>query len=121
MVPRRRVPPAGVALPPAGWSDAKWTWPAFLELTQAHHRPGRGSDFGYDGQQNWWYAQPWVWSNGGNILNADNTAGAFDRPEAQEGFQWTSTSSTAKGHAHGADLNERRARRPMFYAGRLAW
>src|SRR5262249_45773522 len=79
----------GATPPPADWNDARWTWQAFLETMQ---KVTTGADadrtFGYDGQQNWWYAQPWVWSNGGDILNADSTAAVLDRPEAQEGFQW---------------------------------
>jgi multiple sugar transport system substrate-binding protein len=112
----------GVAPPPASWSDPKWSWPAFLQLTQAL-TGGQGGErtFGYDGQQNWWYAQPWVWSNGGDILNADNTAAVLDRPEAQEGFQWNvDLVQRHRVMPTSADLTELGGRRPAFYAGRLA-
>ena len=72
-------------------------------------------------QQNWWYTQPWVWSNGGNILNADHTAAVLDRPEAQEGWQWmVDLVSRYKVMPSAADLKAGGSRRPMFYAGRLA-
>jgi len=111
-----------VATPPADWNDLKWTWQAFLETMQKVST-GEGADrvYGYDGQQNWWYAQPWVWSNGGNILNADNTAAVLDRPEAQEGWQWmVDLVSRYKVMPSAADLKAGGSRRPMFYAGRLA-
>ncbi|MGH2356335.1 MAG: ABC transporter substrate-binding protein [Chloroflexota bacterium] len=111
----------GVAPPPAKWNDPKWTWQAFLAVTQ-QLTTGSGADrvFGYEGQQNWWYAQPWVWSNGGNILNADHTAAVLDRPEAREGFQWM----VDLVHRHevmptGAELKAIGGRRSGFYAGRF--
>ena len=70
---------AGLPLPEAGW-----TWEDFrqaaITLTK-DDQYGFGLMAGYGGTFEWF---PWIWQNGGEILNADNTQAAFTNPEGLE-------------------------------------
>jgi multiple sugar transport system substrate-binding protein len=70
---------AGLPLPEAGW-----TWDDFrqsaITLTK-DNQYGFGFMAGYGGTFEWF---PWIWQNGGEILNEENTQAAFTNPEGLE-------------------------------------
>jgi multiple sugar transport system substrate-binding protein len=67
---------AGVPEPPHKWDDAGWTWDTLLEtsrkLTKVAPNPSY-SQFGYDNGDSWWFVQPFIWTNGGDILSDDDS------------------------------------------------
>lgn len=78
---------AGVDLPPEEWNADGWTWAEFLEkaqaLTQGTDRYGVQSDNGME-----FYWGNYVWSNGGDVLSADQMHTAIDSPEAIEALKF---------------------------------
>jgi multiple sugar transport system substrate-binding protein len=70
------------------WGDPAWSWDAFVQLCRKL-TTGAGPNAQYAfTQSTWWvYLQPFVWSNGGDFLNKDRTAGAIDQPAAVEALQ----------------------------------
>jgi multiple sugar transport system substrate-binding protein len=78
---------AGVALPPEKWDDPKWTWNEFLEtakaMTKGTERYGVQSSNGTE-----FYWGNFVWSNGGDILNKEQTHTTLDTPEATEALRF---------------------------------
>ena len=78
---------AGVAYPPDKFGQ--WKWQDFLQtaktLTQGS---GMSRVFGWIGEQGWVYFLPWVWSNGGWLLNEKKTECVIDMPETVEALQW---------------------------------
>jgi multiple sugar transport system substrate-binding protein len=75
---------------PATWKDPGWTWDAFLQacqkVTAGQGTPATrwGADLGTV-RRDW---QPWVWSNGGDLFNADGTQVTLDEPAATEAIQY---------------------------------
>ncbi|HEY4688137.1 MAG TPA: sugar ABC transporter substrate-binding protein [Anaerolineae bacterium] len=91
---------AGVPYPPAKAEDA-WTWDEFLaraqQLTTDRNgkHPGQpGFDpedidvYGVSSRFDYWYSYfPFIYSNGGQIVNAEGTRLLLDSPEAVEAIQ----------------------------------
>jgi len=82
-----------------------WTWDDLLnagkQLTKTSN--GRPIQFGV-GQPDW---VSWVWSAGGDILDATNLKCVLDSPEAIAAFQWLQDASTkSKVMPSPADLNQ---------------
>ena len=77
---------AGLAYP-----DQTWTWDDYLaaarRLTAHSDDPDRRR---YGCVIDFWGARiyPWIWANGGQILNEDATRCLLDRPQAQEALQF---------------------------------
>jgi len=73
---------AGLAIPQEGW-----TWEDFVSIATKITDPDEQT-FGYE-NQNWllplW---PWVWQNGGKVLNDDNTRLTIGSPEVIEAFSF---------------------------------
>jgi multiple sugar transport system substrate-binding protein len=80
---------AGVAYPPSAFDDPNWQWDAFLSTAQ-QLTAGEGADrvFGWVGERTWYYLLNWIWSNGGDVLNAEKTECVIDMPETVEALQW---------------------------------
>jgi multiple sugar transport system substrate-binding protein len=76
---------------PTTWKDASWTWDAFLEackkatVSQGTSASRWGAAELSAGRRDW---QPWVWSNGGDLFNADGTQVLLDQPPAMEAIQF---------------------------------
>lgn len=82
---------AGVAEPPHKWDDPRWTWEALLETARRLSKVGAApeqSTFGYDNGDSWWSVQPFIWSNGGELLSKDHTKVQIDTRPVVEAFQW---------------------------------
>ena len=63
---------------------------------------------------------PWVWSNGGDMLDADGKTCLLDKPEAVEAFTWIQDRAVKdKVIPSPAELTEMNAN-DMFTSGRLA-
>ena len=70
-----------------------WAWDDLLlqarALTQGE---GAGASYGFtpiqfkDGSN--WAALPWIWGNGGDMFNEDQTRSVVDQPAAVEALQW---------------------------------
>jgi len=102
---------AGVELP-----TKDWTWQNLLDagkqLTKTSN--GRPLQFGV-GRPDW---LSWVWSNGGDLLDADGLKCVLDTPEAIAAFQWLQDASTrSKVMPSPADLNQQG---DLFTTGREA-
>ncbi|HLF29125.1 MAG TPA: sugar ABC transporter substrate-binding protein [Anaerolineae bacterium] len=91
---------AGVPYPPARAEDA-WTWDEFLAAARqlTVDRNGKHPDEpGFDPDnidvyavssrfESWYYYYPFIYSNGGEIVNADGTRLLLDSPQAVEAIQ----------------------------------
>lgn len=63
---------AGVAPPPSDWKDQSWTWNELVRRAQqVQARLGDGSNWAMGRPQGNW--QMYLWSNGGDSMNADGT------------------------------------------------
>ena len=70
---------------------AAWTWPQFRATVKRltdRQQPEPLFGFGFDVQV--FSTLPWIWANGGAMLNADRSESLVGRPEAQEALQWLS-------------------------------
>lgn len=78
---------AGITVPSKEWGNDQWTWDAFLQLAQKLTKPD-GSQFGYN-QSTWWvYSLPWIWSNGGHVVNKDITKATMTDAPVTDAVQW---------------------------------
>jgi len=113
---------AGVAAPPATWRDGAWTWAAFLDtLRRVTVRQGDtasrwGADLG-TGRRDW---QPWVWNNGGDLVDAAGARVLLAEPPAVEALQFLADLI----HRHRvaptpAELEAQGGRRALFQANTL--
>ena len=77
---------AGVAHP-----HEDWTWDEFLaaarRLTRDNDADGRIDQFGFVISDTVHYGLPWVWANGGEVLNEDKTDCTLCSPESVAGLQ----------------------------------
>ncbi|NPV09681.1 MAG: sugar ABC transporter substrate-binding protein [Anaerolineae bacterium] len=82
---------AGVDLPPTEWDSEAWRYEDFLDTALAlTSGEGTSKIYGYM-QTRWWpYMFPWVWSNGGRVLNEERTQCTLDDELTQEGLQFLS-------------------------------
>src|SRR5260370_18699172 len=77
---------AGVDLPKAGW-----TWDEFREIAKKLTvRDGAGNviQVGYEVPNQFFFVQPWFFSNGTSVLNADWTASNMLDPKVAESLQF---------------------------------
>jgi len=95
----------GVDLPPGKWGDPKWDWNAFLAAAKKlTYGEGAQKVFGYIGNTWWVYMHPWIWSNGGEVVDKDGKL-VFDSPEATEAWQfYADLSNTQKVSPVAADM-----------------
>ncbi|HZQ99596.1 MAG TPA: sugar ABC transporter substrate-binding protein [Chloroflexota bacterium] len=78
----------GVPPPPTKWGDPKWDWNAFVDTAKKlTFGDGPQKVFGFVGNTWWVYMHPWIWSNGGQIVD-DNGKLTIDQPETVEAFQF---------------------------------
>jgi multiple sugar transport system substrate-binding protein len=110
---------AGVDYPPDQFGG--WDWMGFLD-TAIKLTQGEGAEriFGWTGERRWVYFLPWVWSNGGWILNEEKTKCVINMPETVEALQWAADLI----HEHkiqplAAELTQG-GNSAMFYMGRAA-
>jgi multiple sugar transport system substrate-binding protein len=64
----------------------KWTWDDLLNTAKQLTKPGQYGVQVDDGYEFNWLV--FIWSNGGDYLNADHTKTTLERPETLEAFQW---------------------------------
>jgi len=74
----------GIPYPDETWDWDKYLWAA-KKLTKDLDGDGRLDQWGVI-PDTWW--QDYVWQNGGDILNEDNTECILDRPEAYKAIQF---------------------------------
>ncbi len=70
---------------------AAWTWPQFRATVKRltdRQQPEPLFGFGFDVQV--FSTLPWIWANGGAMLNADRSESLVGRLEAREALQWLS-------------------------------
>ncbi len=80
---------AGVKPPPTKWDAPDWSFADFLALAKSlTSGEGATAVFGYM-QTTWWpYMFPWLWSNGGDVLNQERTKCTLGTPESEEALQF---------------------------------
>ena len=124
---KRLFDAAGVAYPEPGW-----TWQDYLEIAQKLTRDTDGDGLidqygtAFTNQLYLWV--PWVWMNGGDILNPTGTStlGFFNAPKTEEALQFLIDLRTRHGVSPPDVMvgNESSANvqgvNGMFYGGRLA-
>jgi multiple sugar transport system substrate-binding protein len=78
----------GVPLPAGKWGDPSWNWNAFVDAAKKlTFGEGAQKSFGFIGNTWWVYMHPWIWSNGGQVVD-DQGKLVFDTPEAVEAWQF---------------------------------
>jgi len=83
---RKLFKDAGVDLPKSGW-----TWDQFREIAKklsVRDAAGNTTQFGYEVPNQFFFVQPWFFSNGTSILNADWTASNMLDPKVSESLQF---------------------------------
>jgi multiple sugar transport system substrate-binding protein len=83
---RKLFKDAGVELPKAGW-----TWGDFREIAKkltVRDAAGNVTQFGYEVPNQFFFVQPWFFSNGTAILNQDWTASNMLDPKMAESLQF---------------------------------
>ena len=106
----------------------KWTWDDILEQALAlTHGKGAGANYGFTPipyeESSYWSAIPWVWANGGAMLDEDQTQSLVDQPEAVAALHWLASLR----HTHGVWPTAEQLRQVtateqdnLFMMGRLA-
>ena len=83
---RKLFKEAGVEFPKTGW-----TWSDFRETAKkltVRDAAGNITQFGYEVPNQFFFVQPWFYSNGTSILNADWTASNMLDPKVSESLQF---------------------------------
>jgi len=83
---RKLFKTAGVDYPKTGW-----TWDDFRETAKkltVRDAAGNVTQFGYEVPNQFFFVQPWFYSNGTSILNADWTASNMLDPKVSESLQF---------------------------------
>lgn len=78
---------AGLQPPPTAWGDSAWDWNAFLSAAQKLTKPDK-SAFGVDISTWWVYSLPWIWSNGGHVVNEQLTKTQYSQQAVQDAWQF---------------------------------
>lgn len=60
------------------------------ELVQVAHKLAEGDKYLYEYDAETFHGSQWIFENGGSLLNADNTAAAFNSPEGVQAIQFYS-------------------------------
>jgi multiple sugar transport system substrate-binding protein len=77
----------GLKRPSSDWKQNDWTWDAFLDATRRLNKPD-GSQFGFNTGKGFREWAPWVWSNGGEIIDEQRLEVVLDRGPAVDGLQF---------------------------------
>ncbi|MDB5537200.1 MAG: ABC-type sugar transport system, periplasmic component [Devosia sp.] len=108
---------AGVAYP----KDGKWTWDEFREVAKKltiKDASGTVTQYGYEVPNQNFFIQPWFFSNGTGVLNADWTGSNMLDPKVAESLQFLHDIIHVDGSspipASGPDLGN------QFFAGQIA-
>ena len=72
---------AGVPVP-----TGSWTWDELLQYAHALTQPQGVYGFGL--LTGYFFTIPWIWSNGGAVISADQTRSLVDQPRSQAALQW---------------------------------
>jgi len=78
---------AGVQPPSSTWGDDTWDWNAFLNAAQKLTKPDK-SVFGCTISEWWVYSLPWIWSNGGHVVNEQLTKVQFTQQQVIDAWQY---------------------------------
>lgn len=78
---------AGVTPPSTTWGDDAWDWNAFLDAAQKLTKADK-TQFGCTISTWWVYSLPWIWSNGGHVVNEALTKVQFTEPQVQDAWQY---------------------------------
>ncbi len=107
-----------VPYPKYNWADPKWTWDEFLSVAQKLSGSGAEQTFGYYHPTWWVYAQPYIWSNGGHMLDDQRTKSMLDVPEDQTALQLLQD-LIFKYRVAAGPADVKAGADKMFYAGRI--
>ena len=109
---------AGISYP-----DASWTWDTYLQaarkLTVRSDNPARAR---YGCAIDFWGARiyPWVWANGGRLIDLGTMTCTADSPAAQEALQFLVDLRRKWEVAPEIDQSDHRITKELFKAGRVA-
>jgi multiple sugar transport system substrate-binding protein len=78
---------AGVKPPATTWGDPAWDWNAFLSAAQKLSNP-QHTVFGCTISTWWVYSLPWIWSNGGHVVNEGLTKMQFSQQAVLDAWQY---------------------------------
>jgi len=110
---------AGVDYPPTKYGE--WDWADFLDTAQKLTQ-GEGAEriYGWAGERGWYYSLPWIWSNGGWLLNEGKTECVIDMPETIEALEWAASLIHEHRVQPAASELVQGGNSAMFYMGRAA-
>lgn len=77
----------GVVVPSSTWGDSSWDWNAFVSTAQKLTKPDK-TVFGVDISTWWVYSLPWIWSNGGHVVNEQLTKVQYTQQAVQDAWQF---------------------------------
>ncbi|MGH2560481.1 MAG: ABC transporter substrate-binding protein [Thermomicrobiales bacterium] len=116
---------AGVAPPPADWTDTSWTYETFLETAKALTKMDgdRVTQFGF--ADAWWpplSSMVWATSNGGNWFDTyvNPTKSTISDPKMVEGVQFYADLANVHRVKPNAEEMSTQAGQDMFMGGRAA-
>ena len=119
---KRLFDEAGLPYPEHGW-----TWHDYLtlakRLTKDTNQDGLPDQYGTTFFHYFRFWQPWVWSNGGDVLSPDGgqASGYFNSPRTEEALQFLIDLRTKRGVApHREALAMAGRAQNLFYAGKVA-
>jgi multiple sugar transport system substrate-binding protein len=78
---------AGIPPLPTSWTDPSWDWDAFLTTAQKLTKPDK-TQFGVTISTEFYYSLPWIWSNGGHVVNEAITEATFNTAGVIGGWQY---------------------------------
>jgi multiple sugar transport system substrate-binding protein len=116
---------AGVAYPPADWTDTSWTWDAFMEATRKLTKTEGSEITQYAFTEAWWpplSAVIFAYSNGGDWFDRykDPTKVTVTNPKVIEAFQFYSDLWNKEMVATTPEMWNVQAGYQMFAAGKAA-
>jgi multiple sugar transport system substrate-binding protein len=77
----------GVPRPSSDWKKPDWTWDVFLDAARRLTKPD-GAQFGFNTGRSFRQWAPWVWGNGGEVIDESKLECVLDAPPAVEALQF---------------------------------
>lgn len=109
---------AGVAYP-----DESWTWDTYLQAARKLTiRSADPSQTRYGCAIDFWGSRvyPWIWGNGGQVIDLQSRSCVVDSPAAQQALQFLVDLNRKHGVAAPISQADHRETKEMFKAGRVA-
>jgi multiple sugar transport system substrate-binding protein len=99
-----------------------WTWDNLLDaakkLTKDTNNDGKTDQYGFLAP-NGYISFPWLWQNGGSVLNKDRNQTSITDPKSVEALQWLGDLTTKYKVSPAPDVMKQEGSSAMFKAGKI--